>query len=515
MTQQQAAMEPVSIGEYISVLSKNKMLIILCCLLGLSAALFFCFTTPSEYEAKVRLTVKPPAPAHSKAASLTDTNGAVDILFFQELTVNTHLELILSWQVLDKLIEKLQLDSSQRESAGQQASLGQFLGEIKTNLRLLLTGEEKVLTPAEQRYLLAELLKKNITIENTELTNILNITVQDSDPERACNIANTLAELYIQYDISNNQSASNNSFTFLKDQAAEFKIKLDQAETNFSTYKQTENIFSFETMQASLAEKGKTYDMLLLDTRNKKQQITLRLNELASLAGDKKNYAVRLRSLLGNPVIDNLSNQLIAAEIEQSKLSKVYRGKHAEMQAIQTTINDLRQELNSQIEKEIANMKQEKNLMLSAEERLLHDIEELKKETMAISSKGQQYLILEDNVKTYKTYYETLLSRLEDASISSEIRNTVTNINFVEHAQKPIYPVKPDKKKIFLAGIFGGLFSGIGLALLIEFSDRTIRTEEDVQTCFDLPVIGVVPVADLAVCRNKYILSAADGREGA
>lgn len=509
MMQQHDAVEPISISEYVSMLAKRKLLVVLCLALGLSAAVLTILTASPKYEATAKLTVKPPASPSAKTASLTDSNGAVESLFFQELTLNTHLELIRSRPVLERLIDKLRLD---QQAAEEQGGLRQFIKQIKTNLHLLLIGDEKVLNSAEKKYLLAESIKKQVTLENTELTNLLTVTVEDSDPELASAIANALAEIYIQYDIGNNQLASSNSFTFLTNQAAEFKVKLDKAEADFLTYKQQENMFSLETTHAGIEEKKRAYDALLIETQNKLQQIELRLNELESLAGDKKNYAVRLRTLLGNPVIDNLNSQLIAAEIEQSKLSKIYRSKHAEMQAIQGTINDLRMELGRQIEKEISNMKKEREILHASVERTQHSIEELKKEAMDVSGKGKQYLILEDNVKTYKKYYETLISKIEDVSVSSEIKNAVTSINLVERAETPIYPVKPKKLQIILAGLFGGLFSGIGLVLLLEFSDRTLHTEEDVRACLGLPVVGFIPIASQKiVLRNTLI--AADGRK--
>ena len=138
-------------------------------------------------------------------------------------------------------------------------------------------------------------------------------------------------------------------------------------------------------------------------------------------------------------------------------------------------------------------------------------IEELEKEAMAVGRKEKQYRILEDNVKTYKRYYETLMAKVEDMSVSSEVRNAVTNVNIVVPAQKPVYPVKPKKILILLAGILGGLGSGMGLAFLLEFSDRTIHTEEDVQTYCNLPVIGSIPIAKQSVCRNT--LTAVGGKE--
>jgi polysaccharide biosynthesis transport protein len=510
MQEQQTAEEVISISEYASMLLKHKLLIVLCLFVGIFAALYFLFTIQPEYQATAKLAVKPAAPANAKSASLTDETGAVDSLFFREFNLNTHLELMLSRPVLEKLIDKLQLEQSKVPE--KDGWLHQMIGQVKDNFHLLLTGAEKVLTPDEKKYLLAESLRKKIAIKNPKLTDLISVTVLDVDPEQACNIANTVAELYIQYDIANNQLASSNSFTFLKEQAAEFKIKLDQAEAAFLAYKQKENMFSLETMQGGIEEKKKAYDIQLFDARSKQQQIALRLQELESLAGDQKNYAARLRSLLGNSVIENLNSQLIAAEIEQSKLSKIYKSKHAEMQAIQSTINNLRSEMNRQMEKEISSMKKEKEMLQSSIDKILSSTEELKKEAIGLSGKEKQYLILQDNVKTYKKYYETLISKAEDMSVSSEIRNTVSNINLVERAQKPIYPVKPNKPLLFLAGVFGGLFSGIGLALLLEFSDRTIRTEEDVQSCCDLAVLGVIPVAGGKAAYNRKYMPSEEGR---
>jgi sulfate adenylyltransferase subunit 1 (EFTu-like GTPase family) len=39
---------------------------------------------------------------------------------------------------------------------------------------------------------------------------------------------------------------------------------------------------------------------------------------------------------------------------------------------------------------------------------------------------------------------------------------------------------------------------GIALAFLMEYLDQTIRTEDDVQKYYDLPVLTVVPIADQA-----------------
>lgn len=476
----------IHINEYLPLLLKHKLLIAICFILGVSASLLIVNQTPPGYETTAKLTINPTAPKGRQEP--------MDSAFFQEVNLNTHLQLILSLPILEQLIDKVKLDHQNQ----QPGFLTQILGQIKNNLLLLLGRERKLLTPAEQRGQGIKNLKNNIAVQNIRYTNIVEITVQDSDAETARNIANTLAEIYIRYDIDINQQATANSFRFLENQTAEFKVKLDTAEAEFLAYKQKENLFSLTGIQESITAQMNEYNLLLIEAKNKLQELTIRLNELKPLSQSKQPDAVRLRSLLANPVIDSLNDQLISAEVEHSKLRKIYRGKHVKIQTVQSTISDLRQEIHRQVAKELANMQQEKKILQSRVEKHQRNLEELEKEVLQISSKEQQYLTLERNVETYRKYYDTLLARIEDVSVSSDIKKTVTDIRFVERAQKPLYPTKPDKRKIFLAGILGGLFSGIGLALLLEFSDRTVRTEEDIQHYFDIPVIGVVPLTEQA-----------------
>ncbi len=496
----QKAARSFDINEYLFMLSKHKLLIIFCFILGLTAAFVMVKQTVPGYKATARLTIQPISV--KAASSFTEGSGAVDSLFFQELNVNTHIQLMHSRPVLERLIAVLHLD---QEDIREQGVLRQIAQQIRSNLNLI-TGTTRPLTPAEQHLQLLEGLRNKISLNTVRFTNILEIVVHDADPKMARDIANTLAEIYIQQDISNNQQAALASFTFLRDQAAEFKEKLDAAEKAFLAYKQKENLFSLTGLQENIASNIKEYDIMLIETRSTQHQLSQRLQQLESLAGDKKNYATRLRSLLSNPVVDNLSSKLIAAEMEQSRLSKIYRSKHAEMQAIESSINDLQQEIGRQIERELANMRQERTLLQAREKNLGNMINELKKEAMDLSSKEQEYLLLERNVEAYRRYHENIIAKIEEAALSSEIRNTVTSINFVERAEAPLHPISPDRRKIFLAGIFGGLCMGLGLAFLLEFSDRSIRTEEDVRVYFDLPVMGVIPImGKQSLLQKNYI----------
>jgi capsular polysaccharide biosynthesis protein len=68
----------------------------------------------------------------------------------------------------------------------------------------------------------------------------------------------------------------------------------------------------------------------------------------------------------------------------------------------------------------------------------------------------------------------------------------------------PIGPVSPNKKRNLLLAMVLGVFFGCGLAFFFEYMDQTIRTEEDIQQHFDLPVLTVIPKADKSVSYGAY-----------
>ena len=67
-------------------------------------------------------------------------------------------------------------------------------------------------------------------------------------------------------------------------------------------------------------------------------------------------------------------------------------------------------------------------------------------------------------------------------------------IKVMDEAELPETPVKPNKGLNIAIGLFLGMIVSGSLAFMLEFMDKTIKTEEDVAKYLkDLPVIGIIP----------------------
>ena len=119
-----------------------------------------------------------------------------------------------------------------------------------------------------------------------------------------------------------------------------------------------------------------------------------------------------------------------------------------------------------------------------------------KKEAMETSKKELEYSILSRNVEMNQRLYENLLARAKEADLTGDLN--VSNLRIAETALLPTTPVRPNKKRNLLLGIILGLLIGVGLSFFIEYQDRTIRTEADVEKYLGLQVLSVIPAADQA-----------------
>lgn len=78
------------------------------------------------------------------------------------------------------------------------------------------------------------------------------------------------------------------------------------------------------------------------------------------------------------------------------------------------------------------------------------------------------------------------------------------NIRLVDAAMPPLSPIKPRKMFNMLLSLMGGFVLGLFAAVLVEFIDQTIRSQEDVENKLGLPFLGVVPMTPFSKKNTAY-----------
>jgi polysaccharide chain length determinant protein (PEP-CTERM system associated) len=110
----------------------------------------------------------------------------------------------------------------------------------------------------------------------------------------------------------------------------------------------------------------------------------------------------------------------------------------------------------------------------------------------------QQYKELTRGYQTALDTYNDLQRKRDDSAMATRLEREQEGEQFtiLDPANLPDKPSFPDRVKFTLGGFGGGFALGLGLAILFEMRDTSLRTERDVEMTLHLPVLCVLPTVD-------------------
>ena len=494
--------QEIHLSDYLNVVLDHKKLILYFLLVTVVVTAIFTFSTTPVYQASSKLVIG----VDKDISPLSGQSYSISSFYAEEKNFNTHFKLITSKPVLKMVAQAVDLSpDTDLESTNP---LVRYLTRVKDNLKRVKTGIKNFIkklmpSPEISPELSSELdaqdtvyrqLLSRITVNPVEETRIMEIVVEDTDPLRARDIANAMAQKYIEFDLSTKLQSSTTKLNWMTDELYGVKKKLEDAEKEFIDYKQSEKMFSMEGKQNLINQKIASFNQKYLDISNRKLELDSKLRGLREAMGNSANI-MQIKSLVDDPIISSLYATLTTLEIEKEHLLKVYKPKHPKIVEVESKIDNTRSKLGTELEKKMAAMKQERDILENQEQEIKKQIARFENEAMQTSEKEMAYNIYQRNVNTSQQLYDILLSQVKESNI---LKNAdASNLTIVETADLPEEPVKPNKKRNFLLSIVLGVFGGVGLAFFLEYLDQTIRNEEDAERFLGYPVIAVVPDASL------------------
>lgn len=107
----------------------------------------------------------------------------------------------------------------------------------------------------------------------------------------------------------------------------------------------------------------------------------------------------------------------------------------------------------------------------------------------------QEAMALTRGQKAAQESYDDLKKQLELAERATQLalKQQGEQFSILEPANFPLKPSFPDRLKFSFGGLGAGIALGVGLTMLLEMRDTSVRSDKDVETLIHLPVLAVVP----------------------
>jgi len=145
--------------------------------------------------------------------------------------------------------------------------------------------------------------------------------------------------------------------------------------------------------------------------------------------------------------------------------------------------------------REVATLERDIAAKVAAEAKLRDTLMAYQSRIEATPTRESELIELTRDYGTLQTMYRSLLAKKQESQISANLerRQIGEQFRILDPARLPVRPFTPNRPRFYTLGLFSGIAVGLGFALLLEYLDRSLRSEEDVRVAIGLPVLAAVP----------------------
>jgi len=325
----------------------------------------------------------------------------------------------------------------------------------------------------------------SLSVRRVPNSRLMEVSFESTDPQLAARMVNAHLETYIEQNYRRSYEATMQASRWLAGQLDELKIKVERSENARIEYERQNQIWTVDDKQNITTQRLGELNKELIDVQSDR----IRKQALYEFAKSGELEAVpQLRS---NAVLQELQRRRAELSVQYTDAVNQYGPNFPKVQRIQAQIKDADEQITHQSKGIIVELENDYRAALQLEELRSKALDQQKADTNAMSEKMVQYNILRREAEANKALYEGLLTKLKEAGISAGLRSS--NVRIIDPAMIPATPARPAKARNIALAFLVGLVGGIGLALLREYLDNTVKTPDDVETLARLPSLAVVP----------------------
>jgi capsular exopolysaccharide synthesis family protein len=385
--------------------------------------------------------------------------------------MQTQLKILQSRTLHERVIAKLK--STQRKPFAQPDQIASWCQAL--SLKFCSTPQQKAIMMAPV----------TLQAKESDLSRIIELRADSSDPQMAADFANTLTSEYMEQNMEARWNAAQGAAGWLTKQLDELRAKLENSERELQNYSQASGLLYTDDKSTIADEKLKE-----LQTELSAAQAE-RLSKEAILSVATSNPVESLPQILDNDRLGEQQTTLADLKRQLAELSSTLTPEHYKVVRVQAQITELETSLSKQRADILRRIRIEYESALLHEKLVASRYEAQAALVTDLDRKAIYYNVLKQEVDTTRHLYDTLLQKVKEFSVASALQ--ASNVRVVDSARPPLQPYKPDLARNMGMGLVTGLMLALGCVLLRERVDRSIKAPGEACFHLKLPELGVIP----------------------
>ncbi|HEV7926442.1 MAG TPA: polysaccharide biosynthesis tyrosine autokinase [Verrucomicrobiae bacterium] len=449
--------------DYWRVIRLRRSLILVVFLLCVMTSTLLTIWLPKQYSSMVQIEVQKDDPEVDVAQ--THQSGSGTDPYF----LTTQFKIIESYRILTNVIANLKLDEK----------LPLQNGETRWGI--------------DQTY---DYLTHRISVEQTRMTSLIEISVRNQDSKMAAAIANQVAESYKEFRVEQWKNSRLRGIqalelkqTSMTNDLQEAQAKLDSLRTNLDIVDMyDQSAISLDLLSKRLEDWDHQRVMAEADYMEY-SNILYNLNAI-----DPKQLGGALTEAYAHQSDQELMDLASRLEVAKARMTEVKQSLGDEMPAFKSVkkqLEDCEAAYSNKVAAVMAGIKTRVNEDKGFLQLIRQEEDEITKSKNEQAQKDRPYYNAKAEVELKRRNCDQLAGILiREVAEAGQPNDSVVII--CNPARPDKIPVSPRSMLIIPLGIIVGLMVGMGLAFFIEYLDTSVKTIDDVERSLQAPVLGVI-----------------------
>jgi capsular exopolysaccharide synthesis family protein len=422
----------------------------------------------------------------------------------------------------DELKAEIETDISVLESDGLALAVIRDLNLTQTrpfNKAIVASEKDKPLDQAPlTREKLIKRFAKSLTVESPPDTRLITITFQNPDPVVAANVANAIAQKFIDSAMDRRHNSTIQSSFWLRKQLEDLKKQVEDSEQKLADYQRESGLAGVQlagggggpgdnganagtTQHSTVTDRlyGLNQELTAAESNRIAAETTFHLVQSQDpevviglgAAGAGGAAAGALPGDGGIQLIRSLRTQEAELAQEYAGAAVKYGANNPRLVQTQQQLDAVRAQMHAELQRISKRAENSYIYAKNNEESIRQQFVKQQSAANEMADSTVHLQVLAQEAASNRTLYENLFSKLQTASLASGVR--ATRIDIADQARPAGTAAVPNYLKYLslIAGI--GMFFGISSAFLRESLDETVRRPRDIQAVVGLRMLGYVP----------------------
>ncbi len=456
----------IDLGRLVAAVWRRRITVLLFTVLAAVAAFLVTMLIDPRYKGETRLLIAAREPVY------TAENGqrAPAEANFDERTVASQVEILKSSDLIKTVAERLDLASRPEFDPAAKMSV---ISEILVGFGLK---KNPLDTPPGERVF--KRFSEKLDVYVVPSSRIIAIEFTSEDPELAAQVANAMADAYLEFNaglkVENNSTAS----AWLAPEIESLRQKVRESEEKVARFRAEKGLLQVSDTETIAAKQLSDISAELSRVRGERADAEARARTVRT-ALDNGQSLDAIGDVLGSANVQRLRERESAVRAEIADLSATLLDGHPRMKALRAQLADIENQVRGEIRKVLSSLESNSRLASAREEELVAQLNELKSGSAREGEDSVQLRDMEREAASQRDLLETYLARYRESASRSEPASAPADARVISRAVTPAEPYFPKTIPIVIvAALAAFLLSSIWVMLTELLSGRALRPAE-------------------------------------